>query len=123
MWNVYKVKEGKIFAGVCAGLEASGKGDALVYRILVVLFLIFLTPVCLIGYTFLALTMKSAETINEVKEKLAEEDMKLIRGIVEEREITKSKNIKKAINCPRCGAPLPLKGLASRKCIFCDFVS
>ena len=123
MWNVYKVKEGKILAGVCSGLEASGKGDAWLYRVLVILLLLFITPVSLIGYTYLALTMKSAETIKEVKEKLAADDKKLLRGIIEKREITKSKNVKRAINCPRCGAPLPLQGLASRKCIYCDFVS
>jgi len=32
--KLYRVKEGAIFAGVCQGLEASGKGSAVAYRLL-----------------------------------------------------------------------------------------
>ena len=115
MGQVYKVKEGKIVAGVCAGLEASGKGNAWLYRI------IFIPPACWIGYLFLALTMKSAETINEVKARLAEEveAKKLLGGIVEKKEIRKSNSIMKAMNCPGCGAPLRVQAVGSQKCTYC----
>ena len=32
--KLYRVKEGAIFAGVCQGLEASGRGSAVAYRLL-----------------------------------------------------------------------------------------
>ena len=96
MRNLYKVKEGKIVAGVCSGLEASGKGNAWLYRI------IFLPPACLIGYLFLALTMKSAETIDEVKEKRAEEDKKRLEGSVDKIEI-KIDNLTKTVVLIVCG--------------------
>ena len=39
--KLYRVKEGAIFAGVCQGLEASGRGSAVVYRFLFVFGSIF----------------------------------------------------------------------------------
>ena len=33
MSDLYKIKEGKVLSGVCAGLEASGKGNAIFWRL------------------------------------------------------------------------------------------
>ena len=63
--KLYRVKKGAVIAGVCKGLEASGKGTANGWR---VLFLIsgtfFFVPI--IGYAVMALLIPQKDTAAEV---------------------------------------------------------
>jgi len=74
--KLYRVKKGAIVAGVCKGLEASGKGTANGWR---VLFLIsgtfFFIPI--IGYAVMALLLPLKNTSAEVSgiEETPYEDM------------------------------------------------
>ena len=74
--KIYRVKKGAIVAGVCKGLEASGKGTANGWR---VLFLIsgtfFFVPI--IGYAVMALLLPQKNTSTEVSgiEETPYEDM------------------------------------------------
>ena len=74
--KLYRVKKGAIIAGVCKGLEASGKGTANGWR---VLFLIsgtfFFVPI--IGYAVMALLLPQKNTSAEVSgiEETPYEDM------------------------------------------------
>ena len=74
--KLYRVKKGAIVAGVCKGLEASGKGTANGWRIL---FLIsgtfFFVPI--IGYAVMALLLPQKNTSAEVSgiEETPYEDM------------------------------------------------
>ena len=63
--KLYRVKKGAIVAGVCKGLEASGKGTANGWR---VLFLIsgtfFFIPI--VGYAVMALLLPQKQTAAEI---------------------------------------------------------
>jgi len=77
MSQIYRVKEGKILFGVCSGLEASGRGDAWLWRIAM---LTLAWPL----YPFL-LAKKSVDTVNEAKELL--KDNSRLGGNVDKIEV------------------------------------
>ncbi len=82
MSDLYKIKEGKVLSGVCAGLDASGKGNAIFWRIGALI-----VPGGWIAYIILALTMKSADSVDMVKEITGVEEKKLLGGSVEKIEV------------------------------------
>ena len=82
MSDLYKIKEGKVLSGVCAGLEASGKGNAIFWRIGALI-----VPGGWIAYIILALTMKSADSVDMVQEISGAEEKKLLGGSVEKIEV------------------------------------
>tara|TARA_Y100001968_G_scaffold299148_1_gene309553 strand:- start:15 stop:218 length:204 start_codon:yes stop_codon:yes gene_type:complete len=55
------VKKGKIFFGVCKGLEASGKGSALIWRIIFVVTALFSFGIPFIVYIGMAMFLPVAE--------------------------------------------------------------
>tara|TARA_E500000331_G_C16912323_1_gene564009 strand:+ start:92 stop:427 length:336 start_codon:yes stop_codon:yes gene_type:complete len=82
MSDLYKIKEGKVLIGVCAGLEASGKGNAIFWRLGAII-----VPGGWIAYIILALTMKSADSVDMVKEISGTEEKKLLGGSVDKIEV------------------------------------
>ena len=82
MSDLYKIKEGKVLSGVCAGLEASGKGNAIFWRLGALI-----VPGGWIAYIILALTMKSADSVDMVQEICGAEEKKLLGGSVEKIEV------------------------------------
>jgi phage shock protein PspC (stress-responsive transcriptional regulator) len=66
--KLYRVRKGAIFSGVCKGLEACGRGNALAYRIVFVLGGLYVIGIIVYVLMAASIPVATEEQLRELKE-------------------------------------------------------
>ena len=90
--NIYRVKEGSIFAGACSGLEASGKGTAVMWRLLF-FFTGWFSFLGVIAYVALAIILPEGKSKKKVQELTKQDACEELSADEIEMELSKLKSM------------------------------